>query len=143
MSGCFPAAVVGLGVETMGAEPGGLFGNQTPAYHPSLLPCPKVYQPCASADREPEEGESSEASPSACLWEKSTHGPNPTSQTLLLGRWGPSQGYLWCQEKKLSGQTCQGLVLLNALGSSRSHAPELALNPWPSICLQSLDRKCL
>ena len=79
MSGCFPAAVAGLAMETIGAELGGLFGNQTPAYHPSPLPYPKVYLPCASADREPEEHESSEASPGACCWEKSTHGLSPTS----------------------------------------------------------------
>jgi len=79
MSGCFHAAVVGLSVETMGAKPGGLFGNQTPTCHPSLLSYPKVYQSCPLAHREPKEGESSEASPSACPWEKSTHGISPTS----------------------------------------------------------------
>lgn len=66
MSGCFPAAVVGLGVETTGAEPGGLFGNQIPACHPSPLPYFKVYQSCTSAHREPEASESSEACPSTC-----------------------------------------------------------------------------
>lgn len=34
-------------------------------------------------------------------------------------------------------------VLLNALDSSRSHAPQLVLSPWPRVCLQFLDRKCL
>lgn len=109
MAGCFPAAVVGLGVETMGAEPGGLFGNQTLACHLSPLPYTKVCQPCASADREPEGGESSEASPSACPWEKSTHGFSPTSQTLLLGKWDLSQGYLQRHEKKFGVKRARDL----------------------------------
>lgn len=60
-SGCF--AVAGLGVEITDTEAGDLFNNQTPACHPS--PYPKVYQPYASADQEPEEGLSWVLSPPA------------------------------------------------------------------------------
>lgn len=34
-------------------------------------------------------------------------------------------------------------VLLNALGSCRSHALEMVINPWPSTYLRFLGRKCL
>lgn len=58
---CF--AMDELGVETTDAEEGDLFNNQTVACHPS--PYPKVCQPYASADQEPEEGLSWVLSPPA------------------------------------------------------------------------------